>query len=255
MRRFARFAVAVVGIASLSGVASAASIQLTTDTMVSPGVFQIDMWLQMASPVEPGQAIQFDIEVDTPKSSLASPSVFRSSNAFLRDNDDQEPPAFSPPLGGPNGFPFDLNSSVSDPTGSIDVRVVQASSSVWDINILTATKAAYPNCSGSACPRQDAGLALGRVYLGSFNLNIPNGVLVTVGPAGGSLDVVVTIPVASVFGEDDNQPQDPTDDLVLSIRQALGNGQVVIQGVAPEPAGLALLALALSAVGLVRRRG
>jgi hypothetical protein len=218
--------------------------------MVSPGVFRVDAFLVLDSPTQKVTALQLDFDVDTNgQGSLATPPGFRTPNTTRDDGSDFVV------------VPFDLTNtsdSIGDPSGAIDVRMVYAASSPFDIAGINATIASHSNCAG-ACTAQDAGLAAGNnLYLGSFNINVPNGALGTGGPV-----VKLRLPANAIFGEDDDQPQNGVDPLVQQLRAFAGgleNSPVLIErglqvtGLVPEPTGLALMGTVLAALSLVRRR-
>jgi hypothetical protein len=251
MRRFARTVAAAAFVASMAGVAGAATIQLSTNAMVTPGVFRVDMALMLPTADAQVLALQFDLDLEVLGKSLAT------SPGFVGPNATRQTYELSDPLD-PDSFisintPFDLSATVDDPTGAIDVRVVHAASDLFSVNSAIATNASLQPCSSGACNRNSAYLANGLIYLGSFNVNIPAGTLISEGGTGPAVQVL--LPPGAIFGEDDLQPQDGIDDLIRDLRQwATDNGgRVTISGVAPEPGSLALMALALAALGFARR--
>jgi hypothetical protein len=231
MGKFATYSVAVALIASLAGTASAATIKLTSSGL-GPSV-QVDMWFEDSTRTADLLALQFDIDLPaTGVGSLAAVPGFKGPNVQRTDG-----------VVDPVVTPFDLSNTVNDPTGLIDVRVVHAATAVFDINGLAAQAAALPTCSGAACALANAGLGLNRVYLGSFNMNYD-----------GLTPVYYTLPANSIFGEGDEQPQNGTDPIIIELRTGSGPNNRAIQGLAPEPASLTLLGLALGALSFARRR-
>jgi hypothetical protein len=241
MRRFAKYSGAVALIALLAGNASAASIILSTNSLVSPGVFRVDMVLNMNTPADNLLALQFDLDLDVLGKSLAATPNFTDANASRDDGTVSVQ------------TPFDLSHTLADPSGAIDVRAVYAATDLFSVNSLIAQTSALPNCApGATCAKQQAALAVGHIYLGSFNVSIPNGVL---GGTGEGPAVQVLLPPGAIFGEADLQPQNGTDPLIQDLRNfaTANGGRVTIAGVVPEPTSLALMALGLAALASRRR--
>jgi len=266
MRSFAKVFAAAAAAIGLAGSASAASlIQLKASSMVAPGVFQIDVFLDgiddpalnpagsdpIADPAMDLTAFQMDIEVNTNgQASLAPDPAFATANTVRN----------GPPGGVVPSFPFDLSDDINDPTGPIDVRMVYAANNPFTLASMAATTANSPNCLLGNCGLQDAGLSAGLLYLGSFNLAVPNGQLDPLNYGGPT--VALRINAATVFGETDTQPQNGTDAFIGAIRASLSGLDsspiliergVRVEGLVPEPTGLALFGLALAAFGFVRR--
>lgn len=242
MRRFATVSVAIALIASLAGTASAASITLTASSLVSPGVFRVDMNLVPNSASESLLALQFDLDLDLLGKSLAATPAFTGPNSTRDDG-----------VTAHANTPFDLSATLGDPTGVIDVRAVYAANNLFSVTSLLAEKTALPNCSpGATCTKQEAALAANAIYLGSFNVSIPNGVL---GAPGTGPVVQVLLPPNSIVGEGDTQPQNGIDPIIQDLRNfaSANNGRLTIGGVVPEPTSLVLMGLALAALASRRR--
>ena len=209
--------------------------------MVSPGVFRVDMDVDLGSPSATLLALQFDLDLDVLGKSLAPTPAFTGPNSTRDDGTTAHA-----------NTPFDLSADINNPTGNIDVRVVYAANNLFSVNSLVTEATALPNCGpGVTCTKQAAALAAGRIYLGSFNVSIPNGVL---GGPGSGPAVEILLPPNSIVGEGDSQPQNGTDPIILDLRAAAASGRAVIGGVVPEPTGLALMGLALAALASSRRR-
>src|SRR5262245_12963601 len=127
MRRFATVSFAIALIASLAGTASAASISLTATPVVSPGVFRVDMNVDLGSASTNLLALQFDLDLDLLGKSLAPTPGFSTANSNRDDGTTAH-----------NNTPFDLSANIGDPTGAIDVRVVYAANDLFSVNSLNA---------------------------------------------------------------------------------------------------------------------